>query len=55
MIEADIVRCEEILQNACKMYCSWYTTGYPQMTPSNMAYELVTYIREALYELNKEE
>ena len=50
--EDNVIKCKEKLTEACEMYVSWSTTGYPKSTLSNMSYELFTYLREALAELN---
>lgn len=38
----------QILESACKLYCSWYDRGEPAMTAGAMAYDLVSLIRLAL-------
>jgi hypothetical protein len=51
----NVIKCNEQLSAACKLYCQWYNTGHPAISGSNMAYELVSYVRQALAELNKKE
>ncbi len=46
----------ECLNRACRFYVAWYGTGEPKgMEGSSVAYELVTFAREALAALTKEQ
>lgn len=40
------------LVRGCKLYCGWYDTGMPQMEGGSMAYELVSFMRQALHKIN---
>jgi hypothetical protein len=39
------------LERGCKLYCSWYDTGTPQMEGGSMAYEMVSFMRQALHKI----
>ncbi|MCP4511426.1 MAG: hypothetical protein GY903_20850 [Fuerstiella sp.] len=39
------------LERGCKLYCGWYDTGTPQMEGVSMAYELVSFMRQALHKI----
>lgn len=39
------------LERGCKLYCGWYDTGTPQMEGGSMAYELVSFMRQALHKI----
>ena len=46
---------KQILIEACKFYCDWYDgKDHQSLSPGEMTYELVTYCREALKELEGE-
>jgi len=51
-------KAERILREACKFYCDWYDRGEPPgdrfVGASLVAYELVSFCREALAEIEKE-
>lgn len=42
------------LERACDLYCGWYDHGNPAMDAGAMAYELVSAIRHAIYDLQQE-
>ena len=45
---------KQILIEACKFYCDWYDgKDHQSLSPGEMTYELVTYCREALRELER--
>jgi len=43
------------LEVACAFYCRWYDKGDPRISGTDVAYELVTMIRQALHDLKEEE
>ena len=42
----------ENLKSGCELYCRWYDTGHPEMRGKDMAYELVSSMRQAIAKLN---
>lgn len=53
MSESKVDKAKQHLQAACQFYCNWYDSG-SSCDSGGVAYELVTWIREALSELEEE-
>ena len=43
------------LERGCRLYCQWYDTGQPDMTGGMVAYEMVSFMRQALHTLKGED
>ncbi len=47
-LRAKASEANRLLNAACSFYCRWYGTGDMVCSPSNAAYELVTWCRQAI-------
>lgn len=48
-----IISAKANLRHACELYCGWFDKGEPQMDGSAMAYELVSFVRTAILDLDE--
>jgi len=48
-----LIEAVDYLERGCELYCRWYDTGEPRMEGGSMAYEMVSFMRQALAKIGR--